>query len=206
MIRKKAVIGFASLLLIGVFICGAVIAFYISRDTVINNFNTGDIQTKIEEKFDPKKGEKEVWIKNPIDIDSLVRVSITLRMVDLNNPNNIIPVDLDKVELVFFEDYKNNWYKGNDGYYYYKTVLKGNEKTESLLKEIKILETYDKENLGMEVSIDIKAEAVQSTRYEITNELGSKEIRYVFNENWTEIPKDKELQEILKGAVDLRYN
>ena len=159
MIKKRRVLGFASLLLLVIFICGSVIAFFISRDTVTNNFKSGDIQTEIEENFNPKTGEKifnkfkyctkcsdfstactkEVWIKNPIDIDSLVRVSITLRMVDPNNTNNIIPVDLDKVELVFSEDCNNNWYKGDDGYYYYKTVLKGSEKTENLLKEEQLL-------------------------------------------------------------------
>lgn len=205
MIKKRRVLGFASLLLLVIFICGSVIAFFISRDTVTNNFKSGDIQTEIEENFNPKTGEKEVWIKNPIDIDSLVRVSITLRMVDPNNTNNIIPVDLDKVELVFSEDCNNNWYKGDDGYYYYKTVLKGSEKTENLLKEVKILESYKEKNLGMEVTVDVKAEAVQPTRYEIENGLGSKEVRYVFNENWIEVTKDKELQDILKNEVDLRY-
>ena len=85
-----------------------------------NNFLVGSIKTEINENFDPVTGYKEVWTENPIDTDSLVRVSINVRLFDPNNPQEVKAIDMEKIKLNFMDNYSDYWYKGNDGYYYYK--------------------------------------------------------------------------------------
>ena len=203
--KKIAILSFLAVLLTAVLSIGAVIAYFSSKDTCTNNFKIGDIQTEIHENFDQNTGEKEVWTVNPVDNDSLVRVSITVRLVDPEHPNDVLPVNLDKVKLIFMDNYSENWYKNDDGYYYYKKVLEGKGKTEPLLKKVEIDEAYKEENQGMEIKVDVKSEAVQVARYKEINSSGQEEVKYVFNDTWIGINDDIELQKILKEAVDSKY-
>lgn len=203
--KKIAILSFLAVLLTTILSIGVVIAYFSSKDTITNNFKIGDIQTEVHENFDQNTGEKEVWTVNPVDNDSLVRVSITVRLVDPEHPNDVLPVNLDKVKLIFIDNYSENWYKNDDGYYYYKKVLKGKGKTESLLKKVEIDEAYKEENQGMEIKVDVKSEAVQVAKYKEMNSSGQEEVKYVFNETWIGINDNIDLQNILKEAVDSKY-
>ncbi|MDD5794389.1 hypothetical protein ACTNDG_09195 [Clostridium sp. HCP1S3_B4] len=189
---------------------GVTLASFSSKDSVKNNFLVGSIKTEINENFDPVTGYKEVWTENPIDTDSLVRVSINVRLFDPNNPQEVKAIDMEKIKLNFMDNYSDYWYKGNDGYYYYKKVLKGTKegayeksRTESLLKSVEISRDYKETIKDMEIKIDVKSEAVQATKIVFQDEHGMK-TKYAFEDNWIKI-NDNVLQNILKEAVDKNY-
>lgn len=115
-----------------------VFAFFTSSDSLTNKLIIGNVQANIAEDFNPnnslqKETVKKVKIENTEKNDELVRVSIIPRWVDENgnpwlgdtsfvhlnfNTNNVVSLnDIDKVK-------KDEWINGNDGYYYYSSILK----------------------------------------------------------------------------------
>lgn len=202
---------------------GLTLSAFTSKDVVTNKFMAGEILTQIIEKdqddneFDKDmeidQGQeivKKVYIKNPSKVDSLVRVSITTRWVDPNDDNKVLPINYGDVQLNFDDGIETNsnlnWYKGNDGYYYYKKVLKGCDNiegkdiTEILLKSVKFNKTIDNFYKNMKFKVDVKAEAVEPTRVENSDGTFS----YNYSHMWGNI-NQQEIHQLLKGLVDSKY-
>jgi len=225
--KKKYIYSIITLTLIsiGIFI-GLTSASFSSKDVVTNKLQVGEILTQIIEKDENKddykdknvttKNEeiiKEVYVKNPSRTDSLVRVSISTRWVDPNNAARVLPIKDGDVALNIEEGIDNNinsnlnWYKGNDGYYYYKKILKGSgdidgkDITDILLKSVKFNGDISSYYSDMEFKVDVKVEAVETTR--IKNNDGS--LEYKYNYMWSNI-KDSNLHVLLKALVDSQYD
>jgi predicted ribosomally synthesized peptide with SipW-like signal peptide len=204
-------------------VLGLTLSAFTSKDVVTNKFMAGEILTQIIEKdqddneFDKDmeidQGQeivKKVYIKNPSKVDSLVRVSITTRWVDPNDDSKVLPINYGDVQLNFDDGIETNsnlnWYKGNDGYYYYKKVLKGCDNiegkdiTEILLKSVKFSQTIDNFYNNMKFKVDVKAEAVEPTRVE--NSDGT--FTYNYSHMWGNI-NQQEIHQLLKGLVDSKY-
>lgn len=204
-------------------VIGLTLSAFTSKDIVTNNFMAGEILTQIIEKdqddneFDKDmeidQGQeivKKVYIKNPSKVDSLVRVSITTRWVDPNDDSKVLPINYGDVQLIFDDGIEANsnlnWYKGNDGYYYYKKLLKGCDNiegkdiTEILLKSVKFNQTIDNSYRNMEFKVDVKAEAVEPTR--VNNNDGT--FTYNYSHMWGNI-NQQEIHQLLKGLVDSKY-
>lgn len=184
-------------------------AFFKDKKVVVNEMKTGDIKVDIEEdfekdpniNFDGKPIKKKVWIKNPSETDALIRVNITGRWVNPNDKTEIIPEKEGLVKLDFLEKFdesgnNTNWYKSNDGYYYYKHILRGKEKSIQLLDSITFNSNNDPIYEGKEYHVEVKAEAVQPTKHKE----GEKTI-YAYTEVWRNI-QDKEVNTLLKSIVD----
>ena len=224
-IKKKYIYTFITLtLILTAIIIGLTLASFSSMDVVTNNFKVGEILTEIIEKdkndneYEEEQettGDKEiikkVCVKNPSKTNSLVRVSITTRWVDPKDETRVLPIKDVDIILNLDDGIDNNtnanWYKGNDGYYYYKRILKGigdtegKDITEILLKSVKFNKGISDFYNNMEFKVDVKAEAVETTRKE--NSDGS--LVYNYNYMWGNI-KDQNLLEMLNGLVDKEYS
>lgn len=204
LIKNKAVLLLCTTIILVASILNSSYAFFIDKDKVVNKFQTGKIDVDIKEEFDPSIGKKEVWIENPSATDSLVRVSISGRWIDPNNEYTVIPEGNNLVKLKFAENYNENWYYcQEDGYYYYKDVLKGKVATEILLEKVIFNDeeiSKDKIYEGKEYKVEIKAEAVQATKHkDYDNENNSGDI-YVFSKVWNNLTE--EVTNMLKTLID----
>ena len=168
---KKKIIALSSIAICALLIViGITSAYFTSQDSVINVINTGSINAVPDEDLSESKS---VWVKNERKNDCLVRVSITPRLVDLDG--NPWAGDVNKITLNFNK--KNlidpptssgwgpkKWIQGNDKYYYYTSILPVTESTTELLSSVDIPKEYKDEDLEMDVKIDVKVEAVQTTQ------------------------------------------
>ena len=156
------------------------LAYFIAEDQMINVINTGSVDIKVDENFNPpdnwdgSKHTKEVSIKNESKSPALIRVNITPRWEDENGKPYLGDTNLVKLNFVNliaalneveYPINDNKWVKGNDGYYYYNTVVETGVKTNKILDSVELVipddlkEIYDKKKL----KIDVKAEAIQAT-------------------------------------------
>lgn len=107
----------------------------VNTDPLTNSFSIGEIDTEIhEDNVTATDGviNKAPQVKNNSNNPALVRVKMVI------SPSNMITVSNDgqdsNANLIINSDY---WtYNEEDGYYYYNTVLKGNEFTEPLFTHI----------------------------------------------------------------------
>ena len=174
-------------LLVGIRV-GTTSAYFISEDKVTNNFQNGDIDIEVEEPdFEPpsegwsgQKINKKVQVKNESIIPVLVRVNITPRWsIDKegNSPFSMGNASEDVVKLNLKEgnlitsingNISEKWIKGNDGYYYYTSILNAEETTNELLESVQAV--VDKNTVGENfvglykdkyLQVDVKSEAIQ---------------------------------------------
>lgn len=202
---------------------GMTLSSFSSKDITTNKLNIGEIQTAIIERdengieFKDEKevtgGEqitKKVYVQNPSKTNSLVRVSITTRWVDPTDDSRVLPINDEDILLEFDsginENVNANWYKGDDGYYYYKKILRGSgdadgrDTTELLLKSVKFKQEISDFYKDMVFKVDVKAESIETTR--IQNSEGI--TVYKYNYMWTNI-KDQNLHDLLRALVDSEY-
>jgi alternate signal-mediated exported protein len=183
--NKKLLLTMSISILVMIVIVGVTLALFTSSDKVTNVFGVGNIDVEIEEIFpiDPPEWnqegpiKKEVNIKNvATDNDALIRVNITPRWVKEENGKEIPwagdasdkVVKLNFVNIVEDSTSKGKWIYGNDGYYYYTSILDKNENTSNILDsvEVNINETTvenPKDYEDKTLIVDVNAEAVQPT-------------------------------------------
>lgn len=173
---------------------GISFAYFTSKDSVVNVFNTGDINIEVNENIDDSKDIKQVWVENKGPSDCLVRVSITPRWVD--EEGNPINGDVNMIELGFAEQTDNapKWIKGSDGFYYYTSRLSSGEITSNLLETVKLKDNIPEEYKDMTLKIDVKSEAVQANKIQISDG----EYEYPFKSTWGNIT-DENITKMLEG-------
>ena len=219
--RKKMILTGVLLLIMIVAVSGS-IAFYTSEDSAINKFIAGDSDIKIEEEFEEGDWDgdlrvKKVQIANNSYSDSLVRVSITPRWVNEDGSPFSGDTSSKTISLNFSKNLKNSiddvnilasegqWFKGQDGYYYYMKKLEGkiNEENKSLtsilLESVSLADgiVLGDEYKGKTLKVDVKAETVQATNHDEDND-GENE--YQFEKVWLNV--DKEISNKLKEILD----
>lgn len=128
---------------------------------ITNTFTLGEVDVEIEEKFSEGNFAKtEIIILNPDDsknVDAYVRVALVPMIVDSSGNIQGETVTLDQLNPSFNTDTGDDWFLGNDGYYYYKKVLPVGEATEtSLINSINLF-VGDKT-----VRLDVIADGVQA--------------------------------------------
>lgn len=193
---KIFIITILSLSLIAI-ITGLTISAFKSKEKITNTFKAADVDVSIKEEFKPCCGDKKVWIENNTGYDCLIRVSITESWVDKNNNLVIQETPEGLATINFSADKDQNWIKGNDGYYYYKKILKANSKTENLTESVTFNYDNDCANKyeGFRFNVDVKAEAVQPNK--IKDEAGD---YYAFDKMWYDL--DEEVRNELINIVD----
>lgn len=183
--RKKKVrliyVGFIialALLLIsgGYFVYAAMIA----HDQKANDFQIGQVETKLEEIFDEtiqeieldSSIEKNVSIKNTGTINQFVRVMILPEVrspIDGNtNCIQILPLIIGKdLEL---ENMDTNWLDGKDGYYYYVgSEIAPDESTGSMFESIKLSSSLSEQYHESDFSIYLKVETINCEESALRN-------------------------------------
>lgn len=146
------------------------------HDQKRNEFRVGNLQSSIEEEFDPpatfepeKEYLKKVTIKNTGEQDSFIRV-LALPVVTKKQANGsltLLPATTDGPTPILNIDYNvTDWIDGKDGYFYYKKKLEKDEKTTNLFTKVKMNQaniTAEYENVLL--SFEVKAEGISTTKF-----------------------------------------
>lgn len=172
--RKKNILLFCFLIISSLVLIGTTITYALltNKNEVDNNFKIGDYNIIPNENFNPpthwKKGEtikKEVWVENKGNIDVYIRVRVQPYWT---NGLPLIVNDKNTIKLNFSNN--NDWIK-KDNFYYYKDILKPNQKTSNLLKSVtlnkNILDYYKKQ----EFNVDVIVESIQAKPKEALKEV-----------------------------------
>ena len=175
-IKNKAIL-MAVVISISILIVTTV-AYFTSQDIVVNTINVGDVDIEVSEEFTPpeswdgKAYSKIVKIKNNSKSPALIRVALVPRWVD--SQGNAWPGDTSIVTLNYATDNiisnqnttpENKWTYGDDGYYYYNTIVPTEATTVEILNSVSanIPEVLKDRYKDKTLIVDVKAEAVQAT-------------------------------------------
>ena len=137
-----------------VILTSGTMAFFISKDTIANYFKVGDLTIDIEEpnyeEPDNWQGEKiikDANVKNTNTMPELIRVAIEPRFEDDNGQfysENVNLLDFEFVNITEDKNVQDMWIDGEDGYYYYTSVLEEGENTSNIINSVKF-NVLDKE-------------------------------------------------------------
>lgn len=194
---KITIVIIITLIIIGAI--GKTISYFTSRDEIVNKIIIGDVDIEIDEYFESPinwKGEKVikiVKIKNESKSNALIRVALVPRWIDEEGypwagDVNIVKLNpkIEKELSSLNEVGNNKWIDGEDGYYYYDTIVPKGEKTVEILNsvEVNIPDNLKNRYRDKKLIIDVKAEAVQATKDS-------------YKDVWRNIEKDSKLDIIL---------
>lgn len=141
-IKKKKILKRKSLLfllcLILLFSIGGTIAYYYETVYIPNQFKTMTYDVELTEEFNNEWGTKKVYITNNESSNTSVVIRIGINelwskevddvLLTLSNTLNGSNV----VNKVFTNTFNNDFVNGNDGWYYYKKILRPNESIQIL--------------------------------------------------------------------------
>lgn len=142
-----------------------------AQDQKANDFQVGQVETKIEEVFNENiqevnldnSIEKDVSIKNTGTINQFVRVMVLPEVRSFINEDDsyvqILPLIIGKdLEL---ENMDANWLDGADGYYYYiGSEVAPDESTNRLFESIKLSSSLSEQYHESDFSIYLKVETI----------------------------------------------
>lgn len=164
--RKKIAVILASLCLACAIGVGSTVAFITtSTETVENTFTATDVTCAVQEDFN-NNVKNNVSVKNTGNIDAYIRayVSVTWQNEQGEIYGGAVPKDDTDYEILWYnEDTDNsipdNWIKGADGFYYYKTAVAPEQSTTVLFTDCQPMSTAPD---GYSLSVEIIASAIQS--------------------------------------------
>lgn len=189
--KKKKIIGIGAAVLLVASLAIGSLAYFTSKENIKNSFSTiaqgtgdkgGDEGIDIVEDFDKVKAQsmipgdtvnKDVQVNSTANYPQFVRVKLSPSWVNSDGNANatLNQTDLDNIILnttnVSEDITENQWFKGNDGYYYYIAVLnpQGQQgaNTSKLLDSVTLASNTEKSVLGNGFTVDVTAESVQAT-------------------------------------------
>lgn len=133
--KKQKIKVLLSFLVVAVMCIGGTMAFLHDSDSpLVNTFKLAQVDTDIEEGGET--GEHTAESKDPVvknSNESPVYVRARVNLSDIEESD---------VTVVFNT---TAWENGNDGFWYYKQILKGGEKTEPLFTDLEISDTVPKD-------------------------------------------------------------
>lgn len=197
-------------------IVGGSLAWFTSKDTKLNYFSTGSIKHEIVEVFEEDglaknllpgdEVNKDVWINNTGKSDALLRVKVIPQWVNkLGEVDNLLDTNL--IELVFADGVQKslesgigndtNWILGNDGYFYYTSILPVNKEevehqSAQLLSAVRLSgKVSDQDKYAeKEINVRIESETVQVNKD-------------AYKESWEGIENlDTEILTMLDNLID----
>lgn len=143
-----------------------------ATDKKENDFQIGQVETKLEEIFDDSITEiqknqsviKDVTIKNTGTINQFVRVMVFPEVCTsvTSDPTNkeILPLTIG-TDLVLENLNGSEWKNGGDGYYYYvKEAVEPGQSTTSLFKSIKLSSSLSDQYHEAEFTLSLKVETI----------------------------------------------
>ncbi len=140
--NKKMLLGILMVFLIGCI--GVTVAYYSSRDTFNNVFNTSNYIMETKEKFESPNDwmpgtttPKEVIATNRGDTKAVVRVKLEESWEDSSgNPLSLVDREGNQAAIINFAFDKDIKWIYNGGYYYYVRPLDKDESTTSLTESV----------------------------------------------------------------------
>lgn len=142
------------------------IAYMQQRASVTNRFDIAVVEAQIEESFQNNIKE-DVFVMNNSDFPVYVRAALVFQWKDSDGyvlggtPEENIDYDL---ELLLTEE---GWFKGDDGYYYYRKPVKSGEPTSILVQSCT---PKNPESQLNKISLDVMVQVIQATPSEAIEE------------------------------------
>lgn len=150
--RKKFIIPFSIVLVILLVLCGTVFAYMLRQtEPLSNQFTPANVSCEVVERFDGTQ-KTSIQVRNTGNIDAYIRVRLVSYWVD--SGGNIAPKPSVMPEISITDE----WIKGSNDTYYYKTPVSPDTNTGELLAANITLATED----GYNQVIEVFAEAIQS--------------------------------------------
>ncbi|MGG5314878.1 hypothetical protein [Enterococcus sp. AZ072] len=152
-----------------------VYAAMIASDRKENDFQIGQVETKLDQVFDgnikeiskSQSVEMKVSIKNTGTIKQFVRVMVLpeVRADVIGDPGSkqILPLAIG-TDLTLEQLNTTDWKDGGDGYYYYvKEAVEPKKPTTALFDSIKLSDNLSDQYNDAEFSLTLKAETINCT-------------------------------------------
>lgn len=150
---KRSLAALIALVLIICVAVGGTIAYIVTQtDKVENKFTPADVKIEIHETFE-NNIKSSITVQNVNDAKNVpcyIRVKLVSNMQDKDD-NVTGSAAINAFEL------NDNWFKGNDGCYYYKDVVNVGASTENLLAN------GEKITLKEGQVVEVLAEGIQAT-------------------------------------------
>lgn len=145
-------------------------------DIVANNFKIGNIQTDIQETFEPPTifeadtpYVKEVSVKNTGDVPIFVRVLAHPVITSQKSDGSLVllPSSVEGTHPTLTINYNLvDWIDGKDGFFYYKKKINAGETSSLLFSKVQLNSANLTEDYtNSKLSFEIKAEAINTSMY-----------------------------------------
>lgn len=159
--QKKALLLLASVaLLICVVVGGSVAFLSTSTGPLKNTFNPSHVTCEVKEKFN-ETTKSNVTVKNTGDTEAYIRAAIVVTWKDAEGsvyPEQ--PVLGKDYAMTLYEEDSADWFRGSDGFYYYKSPVAAKGSTNVLIQKCEPVESQTPEGYGL--NVEILASAIQS--------------------------------------------
>ncbi len=157
--RRTIALG-STILLIALLVVGGTMAWFSDKEEATNEFTAGTVEIEVKEhgfvdlgNINPGDDEtKNVSIKSKGSKQTYVRVAL-IPQWDSNNLS---------IDVVTLNTDTTNWIY-QDGWYYYKKILKEGEESNLLLTSVKFHENMGDEYQDATFTVKVRAEAVQAS-------------------------------------------
>ena len=171
---------------------GLTLAYYTSEVRVVNKFKTNTYNVDIEDRSTGSWGERTVSFINREEENSSVVLRINYNESWTNkNDDVLLTIDntvngVNAVSKEWTDEFKNNFIKGEDGWYYYTKVLNAKESVK-VLNSVDLNQTlietspYYNEYLTYTYDLSFNFEAIQATSKAV-EEIWNKKITIEGNE------------------------
>lgn len=169
--KKKLLMLSAVAICLAIFAAGS-LAYFTSQDTAHNVITTGGVEIRLNEWANADRTEpfkdlegmmpgvsvtKIAEVENTGTADAWVRVLVK-KDVTVKEQTEVAPSD----DLITLDLNDAFWTLGNDGYLYYKDILKPGETTEPIFTKVGFAPEMGNEFQGATVTVDVLAQAVQT--------------------------------------------
>lgn len=161
--KKKKLVTFLTSLSVLLGLGGATV-LAMAETSVTNHLSTGIVDIELEE-YQMEDG-KEIPYEDPEDVLPGQVISKIPRIVNKGNDSYVrVKLDLEKTgESLEVQGIPEGWTEGQDGYLYYTETVKTDEQVD-VFRQVKIPETYSKEEEGKAIELKITADAIQSRNF-----------------------------------------
>lgn len=170
--RRKATLLLSSLALLIVLLVGTTTAFLIASDGPITNiFNSSKVTCQVKEGSFNGNTKTNVTISNTGDTEAYIRAAIVVTWKDAGNGNvyGSKPVEGTDYTIVMNE---NDWFLGNDGFWYYKAPVAPKDQTKSvttaLITNCTVIQ--EKAPAGYGLNVEILGSAIQSVPVKVVED------------------------------------
>lgn len=162
--KKSLIMALATIAVVSLLVVGGTMAWFTDAKTVTNVFTAGSVSIAINEVFEPVTdwvpGDTEA---KEVKFTSLGKSKTYLRVQLVPTWKNDNQAELSNTNITFNLNNSQNWFKAQDGWYYYTQILNENDVTDVLLNSVTIAGAgTNNDYQGAILDVVVNAEAVQA--------------------------------------------